>query len=193
VKAGSTAAEIVAAARRILDDEGAEKVSMRRVAEVVGITPMAIYRHFANREALLNAVADHGFDRLATSLKAKRFKGNFEVRLEKMTELYLDHALANPREFELMFIAKRKGARRFPRDFKSGHSPTGNLMAAVIREGMEAGAFITDDVWEIAFEMGALSQGLIMLFLGGRIDATPAAFRSLHRRSLRRYIRGLRA
>ena len=34
---------------------------------------------------------------------------------------------------------------------------------------MEAGLFRKDDVWEIVFETGALMQGLIMLYLGGRV------------------------
>ena len=57
---------------------------------------------------------------------------------------------------------------------------------------MKASALRKDDAWEIAFEMGALSHGLILLYLGGRIDATPAGFRAMYRRSFRRYFRGIR-
>lgn len=49
-----------------------------------------------------------------------------------------------------------------------------------------------DDAWEIVFEMGALSHGLIMLYLGGRIDMPPARFRAFYRRCFRRYIHGIR-
>ena len=44
----------------------------------------------------------------------------------------------------------------------------------------------------IVVEIGALSHGLIMLYLGGRLDVTPDRFRSLYRRSFRRYIHGIR-
>jgi hypothetical protein len=47
-------------------------------------------------------------------------------------------------------------------------------------------------VWEIVFEMGALSHGLIMLYLGGRMAVPPARFRAFYRRSFRRYIHGIR-
>ena len=40
--------------------------------------------------------------------------------------------------------------------------------------------------------MGAMSHGLIMLYLGGRMDMTPAGFRALYRRSFRRLIHGIR-
>lgn len=165
---------------------------MRRVAEAVGITPMAIYRHFPDRAGLLNAVAGQGFEELATQLAGMRFSGDIEERLTKMGRTYLDHALENPRLFELMFLKPREGARKYPQDFKAGRSPTANLMVEVLKEGMDSGYFRADDPWEITFEMGALSHGLIMLYLGGRMNMSPARFRALYRRSFRRYIHGIR-
>ena len=165
---------------------------MRRVAESVGITPMAIYRHYPDRQALLNALADEGFRELAAELAALRLKGGIEDRLYEMGDAYLDHALRNPRLFELMFLKPREGARQYPRDFKAGKSPTGNLMHEAVTAGIESGYLKDDDAWEITFEMGALSHGLIMLYLGGRLEATPARFRALYRRSFRRYLHGIR-
>jgi AcrR family transcriptional regulator len=184
--------KILTAARQVLDKEGADAVSMRRVAGAVGITPMAIYRHFPDRAALLDAVAGEGFAELSASLDERTFKGTLDARLARMAEIYLEHALESPRLFELMFLTQREGARRYPQDFKAGRSPTASRMAALVQEGMKSGALRKDDAWEITFEMGALSHGLIMLYLGGRIDATPAGFRALYRRSFRRYLRGIR-
>jgi AcrR family transcriptional regulator len=192
MEAETTAHKIALAARRLLDREGAEAVTMRRVAQAVGITAMAIYRHYPDRAALLNALADEGFQELAATVRRRRFQGAFDVRLLKMAELYLDHALQNPRLFELMFLAKRAGARKYPQDFRARRSPTATLMADVIAQGMTNGALKQDDYWEITFEMGALSHGLIMLFLGARLEATPAQFRALYRRSFRRYLNGIR-
>lgn len=187
----STGKSIAAAARHILDEEGSDAVTMRRVAEAVNITPMAIYRHYDAREGLLNALAEEGFADLAARIARKRFEGSAAVRLAKMAEIYLDHALKHPRLFELMFLKRRAGARRYPLDFKAGRSPTARLMAQAIREGMAAGEFLADDAWEIVFEMGALSHGLIMLYLGGRMTGNVAQFRALYRRSFQRYLRGI--
>ncbi len=164
---------------------------MRRIAKAVGITPMAVYRHYKDRASLLNALADEGFTELTAELGARHFAGNIEKRLTEMADVYLDHALENPRLFELMFLHPREGARKFPQDFKAGLSPTANLMVKVIEEGMKSGYFRADDPWEIAFEMGALSHGLIMLYLGGRMGVSPEQFRVAYRRSFRRYIHGI--
>jgi AcrR family transcriptional regulator len=188
-----TARRIAGAARRLLDKEGTDAVTMRRVAEAVGITPMAIYRHYPDRAALLNALADEGFEELAASLAGMCFSRRIDRRLAKMTEIYLEHALRNPRLFELMFLKPREGARRYPRDFKAGRSPTANLMVDTVREGMKSGHYREDDPWEIVFGLGALSHGLIMLYLGGRMGRNPASFRALYRRSFRRHIDGIRS
>jgi AcrR family transcriptional regulator len=189
--ATSTDQRITIASRRLLDKEGIEAVTMRRVAKAVGITPMAIYRHYADRAALLNALADKGFEELAARLAGKTSSGGVEERLTKMGEIYLEHALQNPRLFELMFLKPREGARSYPRDFKARRSLTANRMVEVVLEGMASGYFRDDDAWEIVFEMGALFHGLIMLYLSGRIAMPRSNFRALYRRSLRRYIHGI--
>jgi len=187
-----TVQRIATAARRLLDKEGADAVTMRRVASAVGITPMAVYRHYPNRAGLLNALADAGFDELAARLAEVRSVGDLEKRLTNILNIYLEHALQNPRLFELMFLTRREGARRYPQDFKAGRSPTANPMAELIREGMATGYFRKDDAWEIIFEMGALLQGLVMLYLGGRMAVSPARFRAFCHRSFRRYLHGIR-
>ena len=165
---------------------------MRRVAEAVGITPMAIYRHFPDRAALLNALADEGFDQLATKLQRLRRTGTIESQLGRVAAVFVDHALSEPRQYELMFIKRRVGARRYPADFEAGESPTSNPAAELLAEGMRRGELKRGPVWEIVFEMGALSHGLIMLYLGGRMGMPPVDFRAFYRRSFKRHLRGIR-
>lgn len=57
----TTAEKILRAAHKLFDREGADAATIRRVAELVGIRPMAIYRHFPGRDALLKRISDHGF------------------------------------------------------------------------------------------------------------------------------------
>jgi len=187
----TTAQKIAGAARRLLDQEGAEGVTMRRVATAVGITPMALYRHYANRDGLLNALADAGFVELTAKLEGRRLRGGIDRQLLKILDVFLDHAFDNPRLFELMFLKKREGARQYPDDFKARRSPTANVSADVIARAMETGHLRKDDVWEIVFETGALMQGLIMLYLGGRIAVSPSEFRAFCHRSFGRYLNGI--
>ena len=49
---------IVAAALRVADEEGLERASFRRIAEELGVTPMALYRHVEDKDDLLDGMAD---------------------------------------------------------------------------------------------------------------------------------------
>ncbi|MGA7158936.1 MAG: TetR/AcrR family transcriptional regulator [Acidobacteriaceae bacterium] len=189
----STAEKIAKAARRLLEKGGVEAVTVRSVAAAVGITPMAVYRHYADRDGLLDSLADTGFEELVERLQGKRLKGDVEARVYQLIDVYVEHALGQPRMFELMFLRPRKGARQFPKDFTEGRSPTANFMAAVIEEGVDEGELRKDDVWEMVFEMGALFQGLVMLYVGGRVGMSAGQFRALCKRSFRRYVHGILA
>jgi AcrR family transcriptional regulator len=188
----STAERIAGAAARLVQREGADAVTMRRVAKAVGITPMALYRHFADRDGLLNSVADAGFEELAGRLAATSRPADAEHWLMRILDVMLDFALEKPRLFELMFLQRRAGARQFPDDFRAHRSPTARYAAEALEAGMAQGVFRQDDVWEIALETGALLQGLVMLYAGGRIGTTTEEFRALCHRAFRRYLYGIR-
>ena len=192
LKGENTSERIALAARKLLEAEGAEAVTMRRVAAAVKITAMAVYRHYADRDALLEALADKGFTELAERLEKARLQGDLDTRMRKVLNVNLDFALEQPRLIELMFLRMRKGARKFPRDFVAGKSPTANQFAELVSEGMKDGVFYKGDVWEIAFESGALLQGLVMLYRGGRVDASEQEFRKICHRAMGRYVDGIR-
>lgn len=188
----STAATILMAARKILDREGIAAVAMRPVAERVGITPMAIYRHYPDRASLLNAIADEGFQELAARVQALQLRGGVEHRLMQVSAVFLDAALEFPNLYHLMFLVPREGARVYPKDFKAGRSPTFNPTVKILEEAMRAGELRSDDPVEIAFELSALSHGLFVLYFGGRVAQTEKQFRVVFQRSFRRYLNGLR-
>src|SRR5260370_12062054 len=122
----NTADRIAYAALSILEKEGPEAVSMRRVAEAVGITPMAIYHHFPSREALLNTITDREFAKLLSYIQARPLNGGVEDRLHAVMAGYVDYAFAQPRVFDFVFSRPRPGARQFPKDFRPLRSPTLN-------------------------------------------------------------------
>jgi AcrR family transcriptional regulator len=188
----STASSILVAARELLDEKGLAAVAMRPVAERVGITPMAIYRHYADRTRLLNAIADEEFNELATRVQGLQLRGGVEHRLMQVGDVFLDAAMQFPHRYELMFLAPREGARVYPRDFKARRSPTFNPTVTILEEAMRAGELRPDDPIAVAFELSAISHGLIVLYLGGRVARSEKQFRSLYQRSFRRYLNGLR-
>ena len=115
-----TAERILRAARALFERGGAQSVTMRRVADAVGLTPMAIYRHFPNREALLKRISDDSFDEIARHWIARNRGGDPIARVIGLQRIYLDYALSHPHLFDHAFSARRADARRYPEDFRAG-------------------------------------------------------------------------
>jgi AcrR family transcriptional regulator len=189
----ATEERIAETALELLETGGEDGVSMRRVAAAVGITPMAIYHHFADRRALLNFVVDREFTKYSESLQATPRRGTYESQILTCMDAYIDYAFAHPRIFDYVFAEPRPGARRFPEDFRARRSPTLNPVADLLQKAMEAGYLKQDDVWELAMELWAHTHGYISLYRGGRFDLPEKEFRALVRRSIRRMIHGLKA
>ena len=189
----TTSERIAEAALLILEGEGPEAVSMRRVAKAVGITPMAIYHHFPNREALLNSITDREFAKFLGYIQRRIVSGSHERRLISTMEAYIDYALDRPRIFDYVFSQSRPAARRYPEDFRQRRSPTLNPLAGQVADAMASGWMKKDDIWEVALELWAVTHGYVVLNRAGRFSLEEKKFRALVRRALRRVIHGLRA
>jgi AcrR family transcriptional regulator len=192
MSAAPTADRILRAARTLFERDGAEAVSMRRVAELVGITPMAIYRHFPNREALLKRISDDSFDEIAHHWTARARGGDVLGRLIEVQRIYLDYALAHPHLFDHAFSLRRGDARRYPEDFRARRSPTLNVVADAVTEAMQAGVLRQDDPWDVAMTLWGHTHGLIVLYRAGRFSFDERAFRDFYDASLRRLLEGLK-
>lgn len=193
MKNATTAERIAGEALKALEREGPDAVSMRRIAQAVGITPMAIYHHFPNRAALLNFVVDREFEKFLGYIQARPLRGSAEARLLGCMDSYISYAFDCPRIFDYVFSQPRPSARRYPDDFRARRSPTLTPIADLVAQAMESGYLKRDDVWEIALELWAHAHGYVMLYRGGRFALSETQFRALVRRSLRRLLHGLKA
>lgn len=190
-KENITSKKIYQCALSILESEGPQAVTMRRIANEVGITAMAIYYHFPSREALLGAIVDSEFEHLVDFFAASGKNGSFENKIIHSLDGYISYALAHPRIFDYVFSSTRPGARRFPEDFRARLSPTLNPIADIVTQSIKNGKLKRDDPWEIAMELWAHVHGYLMLYRAGRFSLEKNEFQKLIHRSLRRLLHGL--
>jgi AcrR family transcriptional regulator len=190
--AGETADRIVSATRAIVVQHGSAAVSMRRVAAAVGMTPMAIYRHFASRDALLAVVADQLFAELGTRWAGHAWSDDLEADIAVLLADHLDFALRQPRLYAFLFTEVRANARRYPDDFTGGGSPTLSVLAGLLTEGVRRRVFREHDVWEQALIIAAVLHGLVQLHHGGRLALEESAFRALCGRAIGSVLGGIR-
>ena len=187
----STREKILVAALELMEDAaGVAGVTMRRVAASAGVTAMATYKHFRDRDALLGAATAAEYPRIASYFA--RANARTEVPGLRGMLGYFDYAFDHPQIFRYMFSGIRADAFVFPGDLDGGKSPTFNVLQAVVSQLMDGGVFQRDDVAETALSIWAHAHGLITLHLNGRVTMPRAAFRKLYVRSLDRLLNGLR-
>lgn len=100
---------LLAAALDMLETEGLETLSLRRVAARVGVSHAAPAHHFPTLRALLTALATIGFERFDTAMRAARDAAAHDPasQLRAAGQGYLAFAEANPALFRLMFTTTR--------------------------------------------------------------------------------------
>ncbi|MGO1051493.1 TetR/AcrR family transcriptional regulator [Crossiella sp. CA198] len=190
--ARGTADRIAEAALSILLAEGAQAVTMRRVAAAAEVTTMASYRHFPNREALLRKVVDTAVAEVVATWGRRRPNRTFQQRVDGLLADFLDFALGKPHLYTFVITEPREGVRRFPADFRSGESPTFAPAFEAVAQGIRDGVLRPGDPLEVTLAITTPVMGLVQLYHGGRIALSPKEFRALCRRTIERVLDGVR-
>jgi AcrR family transcriptional regulator len=170
------------AARALFDKHGLPGLSMRRIADAVGVTPMAIYKHYADKDALMDALMLDGF--AAWESRVGAIKATAPLNwLEAMTTAFLDFALQSPRRYEAAFLLPARKARRYPDDFDAGRSPVISRALAQIAEAQRRGEIIAAPPLDVVLALTGMAQGLVSMHHAGRF-VSEAQFRKSYRTAL---------
>jgi AcrR family transcriptional regulator len=180
----TTRDRIFDAARDLYDAEGVEGLSMRKVASVVGLTPMALYRHFADKDALVDALTEDGL--IAWDARLARIEGAGPLDLiRKGMDAFIDFSLEEPRRFEAAFVLPSRTARKFPEDFARRRSPPVNRLIDQVEAARAQGLIGEASTLDLLMTVWALAQGLVGLYRAGRFSSE-AVFRDFSARAIGR-------
>lgn len=156
-----------------LGERGAEDVSLREVARGAGVSPTALYRHFPDKTALLEALSDEGFARLAEAQRAAMLQatGSKIDRFNEMGRAYVRFALAEPGLFRLMFTHTP------PYDPLNVDPAQAHASLSMLR--LEAAELVDpaqgpEAAQRFALRAWSLVHGLALLLLDGQVEADGA-------------------
>lgn len=180
-----TRERILQAGFRVLASEGVAGLSLRAAAKEAGVTPMAVYRHYADKDDLVNALVMAGLAAWSARVAAIPGASSAE-KLSRVGRAFLEFALDEPAAFDAAFALPGRDARRFPEDFVSGKSPAGNLILAWTKDAMAEGRLRRGDPLEVWISLWALAQGLIALYRAARFSGGRRAFEAIYDRALAR-------
>jgi AcrR family transcriptional regulator len=162
---------ILTESRSMMIREGFANLSMRKIATEVGVTATSIYLHFKNKEDLLYALMDESITDLNNNLQLAAESGSDPLEsLEAVARTYIEFGLAHPQEYEMVFLVRAEELPRYPKD-KFREARRGyEILASLIRDGIEAGLLDDDDPLTSAYTIWAQMHGVVSVILNRRLD-----------------------
>jgi len=178
------------AAGDILESEGPDALSVRRIAAQAGVAPMGVYNHFFSKFGIIDALFILGFERLSEAMGSLNQIDDPIAALTEAGRQYRELALAHPMVYEVMFQRAIAGYEPSDEALEVAARAFEGLVS-VIRRGMDRGVLTGSSPTTVAQVIWASIHGWMALELRGIgfVEDQAAGFNEL----CSAIVRGLRA
>ena len=184
---------LLAETARTIRKEGVDGVTLRAVGKRLGVSRTALYRHFADKPALLAAVAREGFQALSRDLsQAWTAAGGGRDGFRAMGAAYVTFAIANPSHYRVMFGAFKDLCERDAELAADAQASFQVLLDAVVMLQQD-GLLRADPPQTLAQYIWAAVHGVAMLAIDGQLGPDPKAAEALAIFALERLSTGIAA
>ena len=190
---GNLRKALIDAALIILQKKGANALTLRGAARAAGVSQAAPYRHFADKEELLAAVAEEGFRLLseAVSIAESAVQGNEIQRFRAQGLAYVRFAVEHPAHFRLMFGREMADHSRHA-GLKAAADETFTRLITAVTTG-QAQHFVRSGVPEDqAMAAWSMVHGLSSLLVDGQLNPGSESLEDFTNRALQYLFLGLR-
>lgn len=183
---------LIDAALDLVAEKDASEVSLREIARRVGVSHTAPYRHFADKEALLAAVAREGFQRFKQEIEIAMLSASDPLeQLKRGCATYTSYALKHPARYRIMFGAHGANPEKADAAMVAVAKQTYLPFADAIARGQVAGIFRGGNPEPMARALWALLHGLALLAIGGHLEEEGGTLESLSDAMLHQFVAGL--
>ena len=159
---------LLRAAEKTLETGGVQRISLRELSRELGVSQGAPRRHFAGKQALLDALALRGFEQFDEALgRAAGMRGqDFKGRLTKMARAYVGFALKHPALLSLMYEAKQRTDA--PRELLEASERAFAHGPVTFAEAQAAGEVVPGDPARLALVVLSALRGLVSISTNGK-------------------------
>ncbi|MER3436515.1 MAG: hypothetical protein C4346_02195 [Chloroflexota bacterium] len=159
--------EILDAARRIVQEHGIERLSMRTLASAVGVHAPTLYAYFASKDAVLDALYLEGAERLHTAFQeANEASPPGRARLQALAKAYRDFARSDPDLFQLIF-GRVEAAYRPSEAVVPRAAALFGVLLEEVKAAIAIGELREADPVEVAIATWSMAQGFVTLEVNG--------------------------
>jgi AcrR family transcriptional regulator len=163
---------ILDAAHHLFETHGYENVTMRAVADAIEYSPTTIYNHFANKDALVEALCFADFEKLGAAMNGQPLPKNPVDRIRVLSRAYAGFGIANPNQYRFMFMT--------PGDWKTHANEEGTpparsyaVLRAAVVEAMDQGLFKANDVDLVSQILWSAIHGVVSLVITFKPEQFP--------------------
>lgn len=175
VEAHEMRARLVEGAIRLVDENGAEGLQVRKLAAAVGTSTMAVYTYFAGMPGIIAAVRAEGYRRLTATVSAVRHTDDPVADVVSGALAYRQTAIDSPHLFALAFAMATPGApemdgrRSAAEEGRAGFA----VLRTLVRRSIEAGRFPAVDARSAATQLWTAQHGVVVLEMSGFLVQEP--------------------
>ena len=160
-------AETLSAARKLIQEEGYQGLTIRELAKRMECSPMALYSYFADKQALLTALALEGFEKVA-----KRFESTVHrdplTALRKILLDYIAYAEENPNEYRILFLSvETLGELKLSREDLQERNPAFGALFKCVERCIKAGV-LQGDAFAVSTVLWTGAHGAAALLITAR-------------------------
>lgn len=162
---------LIASAIALIQEEGISKLSLRQLAQQIGVSHNAPYRHFEDKQALLATIAEQGFKYLRSAMETAKEKtsAHSSQRLEAIGIAYIKFALAHPAHYRVMFGEQCSDLDKYPALARVAQQAF-QVLLDTIEEGQNAGVFRAANSLDMARVAWSFVHGQSMLLLDQKLQ-----------------------
>jgi AcrR family transcriptional regulator len=165
---------LIDASISLIAAKGADAFTLREVARRVGVSHAAVYRHFADKTAILEAIAVQGYRELADRLRvaiARVPRADVERRLLRIGVAYARFAMEQEPRFRVM--TRPRGEELRSPELEAAIDAALGVLVGVARDGVESGLLKKAPPLDHAVRVYLFAYGYASLYLLGRLRVRP--------------------
>ena len=172
---------LLEAALKTIQTEGVERLTLRAVGEALGVSRTALYRHFADKQALLAAVGREGFRTFRMALQeAWGRPGGGREGFESMGAAYIHFAVTHPSHYRVMFGRFVESCSK-DADFMQEATAAFKVLVDALVSLQRAGIVRRDDPLMMARFVWSTMHGIAMLAIDGQLRGVDERGEALNR------------
>jgi AcrR family transcriptional regulator len=159
---GNLRSTLLAIATELLAEDGVHALSLRKMAQRAGVSHNAPYMHFADKEAVLAAIAEEGFRLLAVDVESAISKSgdSSRQRLIAVSEAYVCFAINHADHLQVMF--RSTDVAKYPTLLEVSQASL-NRLFELVKLGQENGELRSGDTYEMTKALWAMVHGVATL------------------------------